>query len=127
MLVHKIMNDEVILWARECPRTYLFIIPTRTLKAYTTYSFWHKALGQPSHDLIKYINVFSDGDLILSKLKNFDCDSCLQSKSRHKVPKTLQNHITSKFDVINSDVHGSLAIQFLGGKTYFVMFIDQFS
>jgi hypothetical protein len=65
---------------------------------------------------MKYVNVFSDGDLIPSKPKNFDCDSCLQSKSTHKVPKTLQDHMKSKFDIIYSDVHGPLAIQSLGEK-----------
>jgi hypothetical protein len=28
MLVHKIVNIEMILWAKESPRTHLFIIPT---------------------------------------------------------------------------------------------------
>jgi hypothetical protein len=41
--------------------------------------------------------------------------------------KTLQDHVKSKFDIIHSDVHGPLAIQSLGGKRYFVMFIDEFS
>jgi hypothetical protein len=127
MLVRKIVNNEVILWAKECLRTHLFNILTTSLEAYTTYIFWHKALGHPSHDLMKYVNVFSDGDLILSKPKNFDCDSWLQSKSIHKVPKTLQDHVKSKFDVIHSDVHGPLAIQLLGRKRYFVTFIDEFS
>jgi hypothetical protein len=76
---------------------------------------------------MKYVNVFSDSDLILSKLKNFDYDSCLQSKSTYKVPKTLQDHVKSNFDLINSDVHGPLALQSLGGKRYFITFIDEFN
>jgi hypothetical protein len=39
ILVHKTVNDEVILWARECPRTHLFNIPTRPLKVHLTYTF----------------------------------------------------------------------------------------
>jgi hypothetical protein len=35
--------------------------------------------------------------------------------------------VKSKFDIIHSDVHGPLAIQSLGGITYFVMFIDEFT
>jgi hypothetical protein len=35
--------------------------------------------------------------------------------------------VKSKFDVIHSDLHGPLAIQSLGGKSYFVMFIEEFS
>jgi hypothetical protein len=76
---------------------------------------------------MKYVNVFSDGDLIPSKPKNFDSDSCLQSKSTYKVPKTLQDHVKSKFNIIHNDVHGPLAIQLLGRKRYFVTFIDKFS
>jgi hypothetical protein len=127
MLVRKIVHNEVILWATEYLRTHLLNIPTITLKAYSTYTFWYKALGYPSHDLMKYVNMFSDGDLIPSKPKNFDCDSYLQSKSTHKVAKLLHDHVKSKFDVIHSDVHGPLAGQSLGGKRYFVMFIDEFS
>jgi hypothetical protein len=77
MLLGTIVNNEVILWAKEYSRTHLFNIPTRTLEAHTTYTFWHKALRHPSHDLIKYVNMFSDADLIPSKLKNFDCDTYL--------------------------------------------------
>jgi hypothetical protein len=127
MLVHKIVNDEVILWARECPCTHLYNIPTRTFEAHMTYTFWYKALRHPSHDLMKYVNMFSDGDLIPSKPKNFECDSCLQSKSTYKVLKTLQDHLKSKFDIIHIDIHGPLAIQSLGRKRYFVMFINEFS
>jgi hypothetical protein len=71
--------------------------------------------------------MFSDYDLIPSELKNFECDFCLQSKSRHTVPKTLQDHMKCKFHFIHTDVHGSLAVQSLGGKRYFVTFIDKFS
>jgi hypothetical protein len=67
MLVPKIVKNEMILWAKECSRTYLFNIPIRTLEAYTPYTFLYKALRHPSHDLMKYVNVFSDGDLIPSK------------------------------------------------------------
>jgi hypothetical protein len=78
------------------------------------YTFWHKVLGHPRHDQIKYVNVFPNGILISSKPKNFDYDSYLQSKSTYKVAKTLQDHIKSKFDVIHSNVHGSLSIQSVG-------------
>jgi hypothetical protein len=127
MLVCKIVNNEMILWVKECLCTHLFNIPTRTLEAHTIFTFWYKALGYSSHDLMKYVNVFSDGDCILSKPKNFDCDSYLQLKSTHRVLKTLQDHVKSKFDIIYSNVHGPLAVQSLGGKRYFVMFIDEFS
>jgi hypothetical protein len=71
MLVRKIVNDEVILSAMECPHTHLFNILTRTLEVHTTYTFWHKALRYPSNDLMRYVNVVSDSDFIPSKPKNF--------------------------------------------------------
>jgi hypothetical protein len=40
-------------------------------------------------------------------------------KSIHKVLKTLQDHVKSKFDIIHSDVHGSLAILFAWWKKIF--------
>jgi hypothetical protein len=67
MLVYIIGNDIVILWARECPRSHLFYIPSRNLKAHKIYIFEHKAIGYPSHDLMQYVNIFFDSDLISSK------------------------------------------------------------
>jgi hypothetical protein len=66
MFVREIVKDEVILWARESLCTPLFNIPRKTLEAYTTYTFWHKALGYSGHDLMTNGNVFSDGDLLSS-------------------------------------------------------------
>jgi hypothetical protein len=77
ILVRKIVNNEVILWAKEWPHTHLFNILTRTLEAQTTFTFGHKTLGYPTHDLMTYVNVFSDDVLIPAKPKKFDCDSCL--------------------------------------------------
>jgi hypothetical protein len=95
MFVCKIVNNEVILWVRECPHTHLFNIPIRTLDAHMIYTFWHKALRHASHNLMKYGNVYSDSDLIPSKPKNFKCDSCLQLQSMDKVPKILQDYMKS--------------------------------
>jgi hypothetical protein len=88
--------------------------------------FSHTALTHPSYDLKEDVNLFFDGDLMLSKLNNFDNDSCLQSKSIHHVLKTLQNDVKSKFDIIYSDIRSHLAIPLLGGKRYFITFIDEF-
>jgi hypothetical protein len=110
LLVYKIVNDKVILWVRQCLRAYLCNISTRSLEAHTTYTFWYKAIRHPSHYLMMYIKIIYDGDHIPSKLKNFNCDSCLQSKSRHKVLKALQDHVKSLFDIIHSDVYGPSAI-----------------
>jgi hypothetical protein len=52
LLVLKIVNNKMILWAKECQRTHLFNIPSRTLEAHITFTFWHKAFGYPSHDLM---------------------------------------------------------------------------
>jgi hypothetical protein len=110
MLVRIIVNDEVILWIRKCECTHLFNIPIGTLEAHTIYIFWHKALGYPGNDLVNYVNLFSDADHIPSKPKNFDCDYSLKSKSIHKVPIILQDHVKSQFDIIHSDILGPLAI-----------------
>jgi hypothetical protein len=113
MFVNKIVNDKVILWGRGCLRTHLFNISIRPLKAHITYTFWHKGLEYPSYDLIKYVNMISDGDHILTNSKKFDYDSYLQSKSIHKVPKIFQDYMKSKFDVIHSDMYRPLDIQSL--------------
>jgi hypothetical protein len=127
MLVRNIVNDEVILEARECPRTHFYTILTKALEVHTIYTLWQQALRLPSHDLMKYVNIVSNGDLIPSKLTNFDCNSCLQSKPIYTILKTLLDQAKLKFDIIHSDMHGTLAIQSLGRKRYCVTFIDEFS
>jgi hypothetical protein len=74
---------------------------------------------------MRYLDVFSDGNQVPSKTSDFDCDSCLRSKSVHHVPKPVLDEAKNTFDVIHSDVHGPLAVQSLGGKKYFVTFIDE--
>jgi hypothetical protein len=66
MLVGKIVNNDVILWGKECRGTHLFNNPTRSCEVHTTYIYWHKAVAHCSHDLMKFLNVFSDGYLIPS-------------------------------------------------------------
>jgi hypothetical protein len=127
MLVRKTVNDKLILLAKKCLCIYLFNIAQKTLEVHTTYIFWYKALGYLRRDLNTDVNVFSDGDLILSKPKDFDCDSCLPSKSIDKVPKSLKDHMKVQFNVVHSDVHSTLAIQSLSGNKYFVIFINEFS
>jgi hypothetical protein len=68
MLIYKIMNNKVILWVKEYPNTYLFDIPTKIHEAHAIYKFWYMALRYPSHDLMRYVNIFSDSNLIQSKL-----------------------------------------------------------
>jgi hypothetical protein len=65
-----------------------------------TYIFSHKALRIPLHNVMKYINIFMDGNLLLSKLKDSDYHSYLPSKSTDKVPKSLQKYIKLTFNVI---------------------------
>jgi hypothetical protein len=74
---------------------------------------------------MRYLDVFSDGNQVPSKPSDFDCDSCLRSKSVYHVPKPVLDKAKNTFDVIHSDVHGPLALQSLGGKKYFVTFIDE--
>jgi hypothetical protein len=111
-----IVNSEVIFWVRKCLRTHLFNILIKIPEIYTIYIFWHKALGYTSHDLLNLIDMFSNGNLIPTQLKNCNYDSCLQSKFSNKISKSLLDHMKLKFNVIHSDVHGLLGVQLLGGK-----------
>jgi hypothetical protein len=125
MFIRKFVNDEIVLWAPKDPDTHLFNIPIKMLSAHTTFTFWHKALGHHSHDVMRYLDVFSDGNQVPSKPSDFDCASCLRSKSVHHVPKLVLDKAKNTFDVIHSDGHGPLAVQSLIGKKNFVTFIDQ--
>jgi hypothetical protein len=76
---------------------------------------------------MKYIDVFSDDDLIPSQPKDFGCHSYLQSTSTHTIPKSLPDYAKLKFDFIHSDMHSPLAVRWLSRKSYLVTFINKFS
>jgi hypothetical protein len=74
---------------------------------------------------MRYLDVLSDGNQGPSKPSDFDCDYSLRSKSVHHVPKPVLDKAKNTFDNIHSDVHGPFAVQSLGGKKYFMTFIDE--
>jgi hypothetical protein len=92
MLLCKILNNKVIHCVTKYLLSDLYNLLTKTREVHIIYTIRYKACGHPNHDLIKYIDVFSDGDLILSKSMDIDCDHCLQSKSSNTVLITLQHH-----------------------------------
>jgi hypothetical protein len=47
----------------------------KTIAVHTIYIIWQKALRYPSHDQLTYVDVYYDGDLILSVSQIFDYDS----------------------------------------------------
>lgn len=61
---------------------------------------------------------------IPQKPESFTCTACLLYKSKHKTPKPTDKRASKKFDLIHSDLSGRFSVRSLGGKEYYISFID---
>ena len=105
--------------------TGLFTIPELTHQAYSTYGYWHQALGHiaPS-SLEKAKKLYTDGAQIPSCPPNFNCDSCILAKSTRSTPKPSTSISKEAFDLILSDLCGPFPVPSYGGHLYYISFID---
>ena len=56
---------------------------------------------------------------------DFRCEVCVQAKlARMPLPKQSSSRVEAPLDLIHSDVCGPMEVQVLGGKRYFVTFMD---
>lgn len=57
-----------------------------------------------------------------------DCEACIKGKmSREPFPKKSVNPAKQRLDVIVSDMCGPMQVESIGGKRYFVTFIDEYT
>jgi len=126
LLVKLKSDNSPLLWAVRKPSNNLFEIKlAQEHTANLTFRDVHENLGHPSLDIMRYKEVFADGDVVPKSPKSFDCKTCMQSKSTHRKPPS-RDHVkaSTNFELIHSDIHGPFPCKSLGGKHYYVTFID---
>ena len=93
-----------------------------------TDSLWHKRFGHLNSD---YMKVMHNKSLVKGMEKvNFDSSNCLTcAKSKIcEVPYVKKsNRSTKLLELIHSDVCGPMPVESIGGRRYFVTFIDDYS
>ena len=86
---------------------------------------WHLKLAHRNLNDIRKMN--DRLKIVQCKCKN-DCEACIKGKmSRESFPKKSINPAKERLDVIVSDVCGPMQIDSIGGKRYFVTFIDEYT
>lgn len=83
------------------------------------------ALGHPGLITVKNPSKLYDLHSTLpSPPTNFHCPTCELSKSKHIIPKESHDNTTKPFEIVHSDLSGKFSIPSLGGKYYYISFID---
>lgn len=85
---------------------------------------WHHCLGYSSFSYMQYLfpQLFLDLDYL-----DFNCDTCISTKSHHVSFPTSSNKSDVPFVLIHSDVWGPSLITTLFGIRWFMTFIDDYT
>jgi len=91
-----------------------------------TYQQWHEALEHPSPDYLKGNN-YSDPTKLPRVPKDWQCGTCINSKSTKRKPTSTTDTGTRSdilFELIHSDLSGRFSKTSFGKSHYYVTFID---
>ena len=93
---------------------------------------WHQRLGHPSESRLNDIvrKELVAGVKLPKASKVSFCQGCVEGKMSRKPFKTRSSESgrsTRKLEIVHSDVCGPMSSESLGGRRYFVTFIDDFS
>ena len=90
-----------------------------------TYQQWHKAFGHPSPEYLRDNN-YSDTSTIPKVPKDWQCETCVISKSTKRKPMLTppEEHCKNPQDVIYCDLSGKFLKESFGKSNYYVTFID---
>ena len=90
---------------------------------------WHYRFGHLGMDNVKKLKHDNLVDGMQIQLKKAElCEPCIMGKHhRSAYPKGTAKRATEPFEIIHSDVCGPMSVKSLGGSSYFVSFIDDFS
>lgn len=118
-------NDEEFLYAK-VNNSGQYIVQTLNKKSsFVSYLDAHEALGHPGTSVMSQMRKIDSS--IPKKPESFSCTACLLYKSKHKVPKSTHKRASIKFDLIHSDLSGRFSVKSLGGKEYYITFIDDYT
>ncbi|KAI0991917.1 hypothetical protein K3495_g16270, partial [Podosphaera aphanis] len=117
-------NGHEILWA--IARNKSLVVQLEENKGrFSSYRELHQALGHPGVTIIKNPSkLYANGNNLPPIPQNFHCSVCEKAKSKHIVPDPIHENPISVFDIIHSDLSGKFSVPSLGGKNYYITFID---
>lgn len=98
----------------------------RNKTSFVSYMDAHMCFGHPGQNAMHHLKERYP-QLIPKRPEQFYCPSCILSKSVHVSPKSRSTRAENPFDVIHSDLSGKFSVDSLGGKRYYISFIDEFS
>ena len=97
----------------------------------TSLSIWHQRFAHLNQQDLKRLassGMVEGMSIVDSDPSNAKCEGCLLGKQcRNPFPKKSSSKTTEVLELIHSDVCGPMSVPSLGGSTYFVSFIDDFS
>ena len=98
------------------------------VKEEETYDLWHKRLGHLSLGGMKKLSQgLVDGVKLTTPAEQPVCGACAAGK-QHRIPYPRSTSSSKeKLELVHSDVCGAMRVASLGGKRYFVTFIDDFT
>jgi len=89
-----------------------------------TYQQWYEPLGHPSPDNLKSNN-YSDATNLPKVPKDWQCETCITSKSTQRKPTTITDiRSDTLFELIHSDLSGKFSTTSFCKSKYYVTFID---
>lgn len=86
----------------------------------------HQCFGHPGQNAMLNLKKRYP-ELIPNKPEGFHCQSCILSKSTHRTENSRQKRAQQPFKIVHSDLSGKFSVKSLGGKQYYITFIDEFS
>ena len=123
-----IKGNLVIAKGKKKGTLYMVEVPGDGVHAVTTNpspsNLWHQRLGHMSEKGLKMLaqkGKFPD----LKKVETEFCESCVLGKQKRVTfVKTGKTPKAQKLELVHSDVYGPTPVSSLGGKNYYVTFID---
>ena len=115
-------NKTEVIWGKLEDQEYV-VQEEKELARKMTYQDWHEALGHPSPNYLKNDN-YSNTPTIPSIPKDWQCETCITSKSTKRTPEPNTKRCDTPFELIHSDLSGKFSQQSFGNSWYYITFID---
>ena len=91
---------------------------------------WHKRLGHRNFDTLKQMQLeqLTEGITINNCKHKLDCTICVQAKlTQSPYPSCTKYRATEVLSLVHTDLCGPIEVDTIGGKKYFLIFVDDFS
>lgn len=97
-------------------------------KSDTDFMTWHRRLGHLNFsDVRKLNNNKVNGVMFKDSGGDVTCEVCVQSKQSRKPFSNKGKRATNMLDLVHTDLCGPMENESIGGKRYFLTFIDDYS